>query len=373
MSLLFTPYTLPSPRGGLALANRWVVAPMCQYSAHAGQASDWHGYHWANLLNAGAGMVILEATAVEATGRISPGCLGLWDEATEGALTQHLHRARALAPASAVCIQLSHAGRKASSAAPWDGGTLLSPEQGGWLTQAPSALPHLPNEAAPTALTDDDLDRIEAAFVQAAQRAARIGIDAIELHAAHGYLLHQCLSPLSNQRSDRWGGDWAGRTAYPTRVFKAMRRVFDGALGVRVSATDWVEGGWSLDDTCRWAHTLREAGADFIHVSSGGVSPLQKISVGPLYQVHLARAVRAASGLPTMAVGLITQAAQAEQVLQQGDADLVALARAVLYDPRWGWHAAAALGDSVEAQTQYWRCPPREAAALFRHAQIGMR
>ena len=373
MSLLFTPFTLPSPAGGLTLSNRLVVAPMCQYSAVNGCATDWHLTHWANLLNSGAGLFTLEATAVEPEGRISPGCLGLWDDTTEAALANHLQRARAQAPHVHVCVQLSHAGRKASSAAPWDGGALLSSAEGGWVPSEPSAIPHLPTEPAPHALTESDLARIEAAFVSAAQRAARAGIDAIELHAAHGYLLHQFLSPLANQRTDVWGGSYEARTAYPKRIFKAVRKVFSGPLGVRVSATDWVDGGWTLADTQRLACELRTLGADFIHVSSGGVSPQQVIPVGPGYQVHLAQAVKTVSGLPTMAVGLITQPEQAEAVLQAGQADLVAIARAALYDPRWGWHAAAALGAQLPAQRQYWRSTPREAGNVFAGARIGMR
>lgn len=365
MSLLFTPFSLPSPAGGLTLSNRLVVAPMCQYSAVSGCATDWHLTHWTNMLNSGAGLFTLEATAVEPEGRITPGCLGLWDDTTEAALTNHLRRARALAPPVHVCVQLSHAGRKASSATPWDGGALLSPAEGGWLPSAPSALPHLPTEPAPHELTAGDLLRIEAAFVSAAQRAARAGIDAIELHAAHGYLLHQFLSPLANQRDDVWGGSYEGRTAYPKRILRAVRKVFNGPLGVRVSATDWVDGGWTLADTQRLACELRTLGADFIHVSSGGVSPQQAIPVGPGYQVHLAQAVKGVCNVPIMAVGLITQAEQAESILQAQQADLVAIARAALYDPRWGWHAAAALGAQVPAQRPYWRCPPREAGNLF--------
>ena len=372
-SLLFSSYALPSPAGGLVLPNRIVIAPMCQYAATNGQATDWHQYHWTNLLNSGAGLLILEATAVEPQGRISPGCLGLWDDATEAALTDRLQRARALAPAMPVCMQISHAGRKASSAAPWHGGALLPAEQGGWPTFGPSALPHLPHETPPAALTPDDLDRIEAAFVNTAKRAARAGIDALEIHAAHGYLLHQFLSPLANQRTDGWGGDYAGRTAFPKRVLRAVRGVFDGPVGVRLSATDWVEGGWTLSESEQLSIEMKALGANFVHVSSAGVSPLQKIPVGPLYQVDLAQAVRQASQLPTMAVGLITTAAQAEAVLQQGQADLVALARAFLYDPRWAWHAAAELGASVPAQTPYWRCAPASAGALFQNARIGMR
>jgi NADPH2 dehydrogenase len=373
MSLLFTPFSLPSPRGGLTLPNRIVVAPMCQYSAVNGLAADWHLMHWGNLLNSGAGLVTIEATAVLPEGRISPGCLGLWDDATEAAMTDTLQRARRLAPATAVCIQLSHAGRKASSAAPWDGGKLLSSSEGGWETFGPSALPHLPTEAPPTAMSLEYMAQVREAFVSAAQRAQRIGIDAIELHAAHGYLLHQFLSPLANQRTDAYGGSFENRIRFVMDVFTAVRAAYQGVLGLRLSATDWVDGGWDLEQSTALAHRLKAAGCDFIHVSSGGVSPQQKITLGVGYQVPFARQIRAACGMATMAVGLITEPQQAEDVLQAGDADLVALARAFLYQPRWGWQAAAALGGTVAAKEPYWRCLPREAQAAFGKVSIGMR
>ncbi|MBP8150422.1 MAG: NADH:flavin oxidoreductase/NADH oxidase [Limnohabitans sp.] len=373
MSLLFTPFTFHAPGGPVTLPNRIVIAPMCQYAAVDGLANDWHLAHWASLLNSGAGMLTIEATAVSPEGRISPGCLGLWDDATATALDEHLARASQLAPTMPVCIQLSHAGRKASSAAPWDGGMLIAPDNGGWTTLAPSALPHLPQEPAPQALTRTEIDRIRDDFVHAARRARALGIQAIELHAAHGYLLHQFLSPLSNQRTDAYGGNFDNRIRFPLEVFTAVREVFGGALGMRISATDWVEGGWTVEETAELASLLKQAGAQFVHISSGGVSPLQKIPVGPEYQVHLAKTVKDTSGLTTFAVGLITEPAQAEAVLQRGDADLVALARAFLYQPRWGWEAAAALGGQVKAKEQYWRCLPREAAAIFGDAKIGMR
>ncbi len=373
MSLLFTPFSLPSPRGGLTLPNRIVVAPMCQYSAVNGLAADWHLMHWGNLLNSGAGLVTIEATAVLPEGRISPGCLGLWDDATETAMADTLQRARRLAPATAVCIQLSHAGRKASSAAPWDGGKLLSSSEGGWETFGPSALPHLPTEAPPTAISLEYMAQVREAFVSAAQRAQRIGIDAIELHAAHGYLLHQFLSPLANQRTDAYGGSFENRIRFVLDVFTAVRAAYHGVLGLRLSATDWVDGGWDLEQSTALAHRLKAAGCDFIHVSSGGVSPQQKITLGVGYQVPFARQIRAACGMATMAVGLITEPQQAEAVLQAGDADLVALARAFLYQPRWGWQAAAALGGTVAAKEPYWRCLPREAQAAFGKVSIGMR
>ncbi|MBB1075496.1 NADH:flavin oxidoreductase/NADH oxidase [Rhodoferax sp. 4810] len=373
MSLLFSPLHLPSPRGGITLPNRLVVAPMCQYQAVDGCATDWHLMHWGNLLNSGAAMFTIEATAVLPDGRITPACLGLWDDTTEAALADHLHRARALAPQTAVCLQLAHAGRKASSAVPWQGGQLLSTEQGGWLPVGPSALPHLPNEAPPTEISAAELERIRDAFVTAAQRAQRIGVEAIELHCAHGYLLHQFLSPLANQRSDVYGGAFENRIRFPLEVFQAVRAVYDGVLGMRLSASDWVEGGWDLPQSEVFCQLLKAAGCDFIHVSSAGVSPQQKITLGAGYQVPFAKAIRASSGLVTTAVGLITEPTQAEAILQAGDADLVALARAFLYEPRWGWHAAAALGGTVTANPVYWRCLPREAQAAFGKVSVGMR
>ncbi len=373
MSLLFSPLTLSSPNGGLNLPNRIVVAPMCQYNAHQGEATDWHLMHWGNLLNSGAALFTIEATAVLPEGRITPRCLGLWDERTQAVLASTLHRARRLAPSTAVCIQLAHAGRKASSAVPWEGGQLLSPEREGWETFGPSAKPHLPAEAPPTALNLAQMGEIRDAFVRAAQRAQAMGIDAVELHGAHGYLLHEFLSPLANQRDDDYGGSFDNRIRFPMKVFTAVRAVFKGPLGVRLSASDWVQDGWDGVQSGVLAQRLRAAGCDFIHVSSGGVSPQQKIPLGAGYQVPLARQVRDASGLITTAVGLITEPAQAEAILQAGDADLIALARAFLYQPRWGWQAAVALGGTVEATPAYWRCLPREAQAAFGKVSIGGR
>jgi len=373
MSLLFSPLHLPSKQGGLTLPNRLVVAPMCQYQAVDGCATDWHLMHWGNLLNSGAALFTIEATAVLPEGRITPSCLGLWDDTTEAALADKLHRARQLAPPTAVCIQLAHAGRKASSAVPWAGGQLLSPAQGGWLPQGPSAVPHLPTETPPQALTDQGLKDTVTAFVAAARRAQRIGVDAIELHCAHGYLLHQFLSPLANQRNDAYGGSFENRVRFPLEVFKAVRAAYDGVLGLRLSATDWVEGGWDLPQSVAFSKLLKAAGCDFIHASSAGVSPQQKIPLAAGYQVPFASAIRDATGMVTTAVGLITEPQQAEAIVQAGDADLVALARAFLYQPRWGWHAAAALGGTVDAHPAYWRCLPRQAQAAFGKVAIGQR
>ena len=373
MSLLFTPFTLPSPLGGLTLPNRIVVAPMCQYSAVNGEATDWHLMHWGNLLNSGAALFTIEATAVLPEGRITPSCLGLWDARTEAALANNLHRARKLAPHTAVCIQLAHAGRKASSALPWQGAQLLSPAQGGWQALGPSALPQLPTEPPPTAMTPEHMAQVRDAFVAAAQRADRMGIEAIEIHSAHGYLLHEFLSPIANQRTDEYGGSFENRIRFPLEVFSAVRRAFTGVLGLRISASDWVEGGWDVHQSAEFSKRLKALDCDFIHVSSGGVSPQQKIALGAGYQVPFARQIRAASGLATTAVGLITDPQQAEAILQNGDADLIALARAFLYQPRWGWQAAAALGGEVQANPVYWRCLPREAQAVFGKVSVGMR
>ena len=374
MSHLFSPFTFEAPAGPLTLHNRIVIAPMCQYSSQEGRATDWHLAHWAQLLNSGAGMLTLEATAVSPEARITPGCLGLWDDVTAAALQDMLERARRLAPPMPVCIQLAHAGRKASSEVPWRGGQLIALDQGGWQTWGPSALPHLPQEQAPKALSLSDIAKVKADFAEAARRSAEIGIEAIELHAAHGYLLHQFLSPLANQRQDAYGGSFENRIRLTLEVFDDVRRSFSGALGVRISGTDWVDGGWSIDETVELSRRLKDRGAQFVHISSGGVSPLQKITLGPEYQVPLAKAVRERSGLATFAVGLITDAQQAEAVLARGDADLVALARAFLYNPRWGWSAAAALQAQVQAHPPYWRCLPKEAGPIFGpDARIGMR
>lgn len=355
MSLLFSATQL----GKLTLDNRIVIAPMCQYSAQDGKASAWHRIHLGQLALSGAGLLIIEATAVEAAGRISPGDLGLWDDATETALASVLHDIRQYSD-TPFGIQLGHAGRKASCAAPWLGGNQLSLEQGGWQTVAPSAQAFNPEDRAPVALTKQDLERLKKAFVDSAQRAAKLGIQLIELHAAHGYLLHQFLSPLSNQREDEYGGSLENRLRFPLEVFQAVRRALPDsvAVGVRLSATDWVEGGWDVEQSIVFSQQLESAGSDYVHVSSGGLSPQQKITVGPGYQLPFARDIRKQVKIPVIGVGLITEPKQAEHALQEGDADLIALARAVLYDPRWPWHAAAELGAQAKAPPQYLRSEP---------------
>jgi 2,4-dienoyl-CoA reductase-like NADH-dependent reductase (Old Yellow Enzyme family) len=361
MSTLFSPFKLRS----LDLPNRIVVSPMCQYSAAHGQAGAWHLMHLGGLALSGAGLLVIEATAVEPGGRITPRCLGLWDDATEAALKPSLAAIRAHSKI-AVAIQLAHAGRKGSSRVPWEGGAQIHPPEG-WATHAPSALPNTQRETPPIALDEAGLERVRRAFVEATWRAARLGIDAIEVHGAHGYLLHQFLSPIANTRTDAYGGELKNRMRFPLQVFEAVRGAFpaDKPVGVRVSATDWVTGGWDLTQTIAFAGELRERGADWITASSGGVSPLQRIALGPGYQVPFANSIKEAVGINTIAVGLITDARQAETIVSGGKADFVALARGMLYDPRWGWHAAAQLGGTVNAPPQYWRAPPHQHKDLF--------
>ena len=357
----------------MQLPNRVVVAPMCQYSAVEGEASDWHLMHWGNLLNSGAGLFIIEATAVSPEGRITPYCLGLWDQKTQTALEDKLLRARKLAPKIRVFIQLAHAGRKASSAAPWQGGQILPSESGGWETQAPSAIPQLDGERNPHELNTAEMQVIIKNFVESARRAKTIGIDGIELHAAHGYLLHQFLSPIANQRQDQYGGSLENRMRFVLELFSAVRKEWGGVLGVRLSASDWIENGWSLEESVELTQRLKLLGCDYIHVSSGGISPKQKIQLGPNYQVPFAKEIKQKTGMATMAVGLITEPIQAEEILQNHEADLIALARAFLYKPRWVWEAAAALQGHVSASPQYWRCLPREAQAVFADVKMGQR
>ena len=361
-SHLFQPINL----AGLTLPNRIVIAPMCQYSAEDGDATDWHVVHLGSLALSGAGLLIVEATAVEAEGRITAGDLGLYSESNERALAGVLATIRRHSQIP-VGIQLAHAGRKASSQAPWDGGAQVPVAQGGWRTSAPSAVASQPDYERPAALDAAGLARVRDAFVRAAQRSVWLGFQAIELHAAHGYLLHQFLSPLANQRNDEYGGPLTNRMRFPLEVFEALRATVPAAIpvGVRVSATDWVEHGWDLEQTVTFAAELKARGCDFMDVSSGGISPAQSIPLAPGYQVGFAARVKAETGMPTMAVGLITEAAHAESVLAEGQADMVALARGILYDPRWPWHAAAELGATVAVPKQYRRSAPHGYAKLF--------
>jgi 2,4-dienoyl-CoA reductase-like NADH-dependent reductase (Old Yellow Enzyme family) len=370
MSTLFSPVSL----GPLSLANRIAVAPMCQYTAEDGAATDWHLLHLGHLALSGAAILFTEATAVLPEGRISPADLGLWSATTEAALRPVVAAIRKHSPIK-LAMQLAHAGRKASSAVPWQGGKLIGAADGGWTPLAPSAVPLSAAEPPPTALDAAGLQQVRQAFVATALRAARLGFDAVELHGAHGYLLHEFLSPLTNRREDAYGGSLENRLRFPLEVFSAVREAMpaDRAVGIRVSATDWIAGGWDLEQTLAFAAALKARGCDFIHVSSGGLSQQQQIPVGPNYQVPFAARVKAETGLPTIAVGLITEAEQAEAIVATGQADMVALARAMLYDPRWPWHAAAKLGAQVQAPHQYWRSQPRAQKNLFGDTAMGQR
>ena len=362
MSQLFSPYQL----GGLSLANRIVIAPMCQYSAQDGCATDWHTMHLGHLALSGAGLLIIEATAVEPDGRISPFDVGLWSDETEAALGKALHSARAWSDMP-IAIQLAHAGRKASVAQPWRGGGQLGLDEGGWNVHAPSSVGFETYPRPPRALTTDDIARLCEAFADSARRSVRLGLAAIELHGAHGYLMHQFLSPLSNRREDAYGGSLENRMRFPLEVYDAVRSVVPAGypVGFRISGTDWVEGGWDMEQSLAFAKVIKARGADFIHVSSGGLSAAQAIPLGPSYQVPMARAIKQETGIATIAVGLITEPEQAEAIVGTGEADLIGLARSILYNPRWPWHAAAQLGASIKAPNQYLRSQPRQYSKLF--------
>lgn len=366
MSKLFTPIGM----GSLTMPNRVVIAPMCQYSAEEGRMTSWHMIHLGQLALSGAGLLTVEAAAVSPEGRITYADVGLWDDATEAAMVPVLKAIRQWSDIP-VAIQLAHAGRKASTEKPWLGGAQIPPGQpNGWQTVAPCALPFTPGAHAPEMLDRAGMERIRDAFAEAARRSVRLGFDAIQVHAAHGYLLHQFLSPLSNRREDAYGGSLENRLRFPLEVFEAVKAAVPAGypVSVRVSGTDWVDAGWDIGQTIAFARELQARGCAAIDVSSGGLDPRQAIPLAPGYQVPLARAVKAAVEMPVMAVGLVTDFDHAESIVATGDADMVALARGMLYDPRWPWHAAAHLGAQVRAAPQYLRCEPRIHRALFQHA-----
>jgi 2,4-dienoyl-CoA reductase-like NADH-dependent reductase (Old Yellow Enzyme family) len=355
----------PLKIGNLNLRNRIIIAPMCQYSAVDGCMTDWHLIHLGNLALSGAALLTIEATAVLPEGRITWADVGLYDDATVAAITRTLESIRRWSDMP-VAIQLSHAGRKASTEVPWKGGAQIAvSDPHGWQTVAPSPVPFEDGRSAPVELSRDRMIAIRDAFAAAARRAARLGIDAVQVHGAHGYLLHEFLSPLSNQRCDEYGGTLENRMRFPLEVFDAVRGAFpsERPVTMRVSGTDWVDGGWDIEQAVAFAQALEARGCGAIHVSSGGLHPGQSIPTGPGYQVPLARRVKAATKMPVIAVGLITDYDQAESIVGTGDADLIALARGILYDPRWPWHAGAHLGANVKAPPQYLRSQP----AAFRH------
>ena len=354
-SKLFTPIQL----GGVTLPNRIAVSPMCQYSADDGCMSDWHLMHLGSLAASGVGLLMIEATGVTREGRISHGCTGLYSEHNEAAMKRVVDACRRIAR-SPIGVQLAHAGRKASAGFPWHGGKALGPGESPWVTVAPSALAFGEGWHVPHELTEGELRGLVDAFAAAAERARRIGLEVAELHSAHGYLMHQFLSPLSNRRADRYGGSRENRMRFPLEVARALREAWprERALGARITGADWIEGGVTPEDAIAYARELKAIGFDYVCVSSGGLSPAARIKVEPGYQVPFAEKVKKAVPIAVRAVGMIADPEQAEAIVASGKADMVALARAFLDDPRWVWHAAERLGAKVEYPPQYARSHP---------------
>ncbi len=363
-SALFSPTRL----AGLELANRIVVSPMCQYSADDGVASDWHLNHLGMLANSGAGMVVVEATGVERRGRITHGCLGIYSDDCEAALARVVAHCRRYGAAK-LGIQLAHAGRKASASRPWEGSRALVAGEDPWETIAPSAIPFGPNWHVPREMAAADMERVRDAFVGAARRAVRIGFDAIELHAAHGYLIHSFVSPISNTRSDGYGGSLEARMRFPLEIAEAVRAVVPRAtpLGARITGADWIDGGLTAEDAVTFAKALKAAGLDFVCISSGGVSTDSRPPQTASLNAPLAEKVKREAGIATRVVGLISTPKQAEAIVTDGKADMVALARAFLDNPHWSWHAAQSLGAEVPRPPQYQRAAPKVwPAAAYR-------
>ncbi len=352
--MLFTPLQLREVR----LPNRIAVSPMCQYSAEEGRANDWHLVHLGSRAVGGAGLVVFEATAVEPRGRISPADLGLWEDGQVEPLARVVRFVEA--QGAVACLQLAHAGRKGSTRAPWDEGGPLREDQGGWKVVGPSAIPFAPGHPVPEALDAAGVAAVVRAFADAARRAHAAGFRALEVHAAHGYLLHQFLSPLSNQRKDAHGGSFENRSRLAREVVTAVRAVWPERhpLLVRISASDWSEGGWGVEEAVRLCRSFRELGVDLVDTSSGGLVATARMPVGPGYQTAFAERIRREAGIPTGAVGMITAPEQADHVLRTGQADVVLLARELLRDPYWPLHAAARLGGEVRWPKQYLRARP---------------
>ncbi|HET9028752.1 MAG TPA: NADH:flavin oxidoreductase/NADH oxidase [Candidatus Aquilonibacter sp.] len=350
MSLLFSPITLR----GMEFENRVVVSPMCQYSSIDGNANDWHVVNLGHYALSGPSLAFFEATAVSPEARITDRDLGLYSDANQDAMARVVAFMREWTKTK-VGVQLAHAGRKASTLPPWEGGNAAHGDRA-YQTVAPSAIPYLPDWHTPLALDDAGIEKVKRDFVEAARRCTALGIDVIELHFAHGYLGHQFLSPLTNHRDDRYGGTLENRMRFPLELFAAVREVWnDRPLGVRISATDWAEGGWDVSQSITLVNRLKESGCDFVDVSSGGLVAHQKITVGPGYQVPFAAEIKRATGVPTMSVGMITNPAQAETILRDGDADFIELARGFIRNPNWTWDAADALGGEPFVPPQYLR------------------
>ena len=354
-SKLFTPFSI----GKLELQNRITIAPMCQYSAINGSMTDWHLMHLGTLALSGASMLVIEATGIASEGRITPNCTGLYSDDNESAMTRVVKFVRGISPIP-IGIQLAHAGRKASAQRPWEGRGALDPKDPkAWPTVAPSAIPLATGWPAPKALDRAGMDAVREAFVQAARRAARLGLDFIELHSTHGYLLSEFLSPLSNRRDDDYGGTLESRMRFPLEVARAMRAVWEKPLGAKISGSDFAPGGSTPDDAVVYARELKKVGFDYVTVSGGGVVLDAKVPVSPGYQVPFAEKVKRETGIVTGAVGLISDPRQAEEIVSSGKADFVSLARAMLFNPRWPQHAAVALGGAAKYAPQYERCAPK--------------
>ncbi len=353
---LFTPVTI----GNRTLSNRITVAPMCQYSAINGSMTDWHIMHLGSLAISGASMLVIEMTGVTPAGHITPYCVGLYSDDNEVAMKRVVNYVRGISPI-VLGVQLAHAGRKGSAHRPWEGHGFLKPEEGAWQTEAPSAVPLAAGWPVPHAMTKADMQQLVQAFVQAAQRAARIGLDFIEIHSTHGYLLSEFLSPLSNKRTDEYGGSLENRMRFPLEVFRAVRAVFpaERAMGAKISGSDFVDGGWTTDDAVAYASVLKAEGCAYVTVSGGGVVLDAKIPVGPGYQVPFAERVKKEAGITTGAVGMITDPQQAEAIIANGQADFISLARVMLFNPRWPQHAAVSLGVEVPYAPQYERAAPK--------------
>jgi 2,4-dienoyl-CoA reductase-like NADH-dependent reductase (Old Yellow Enzyme family) len=355
-SALFSPIKLAD----LTLPNRIVVSPMCQYSADDGVGNDWHLTHLGTMANSGAGMLVIEATHVERRGRITHGCLGLYSNDCEAALVRIVNHCRRIGNAK-LGIQLAHAGRKASAQRPWEGAKALGEVEDPWPTIAPSAIPFGPGWHTPRAMTEEDMARVAVAFTDAAKRALRAGVDAVELHFAHGYLLHSFLSPLSNTRNDAFGGSFEGRMKFPLEVVRSVRAVVPRymPLGARITGTDWVAGGLTPDDAVATAKALEAAGLDYLDISSAVITPDSRWPNDPGFNVPIAERVKRECGIPVRVVGMIVGAKQAEDIIAAGKADMVSMGRAFLDDPHWAWHAAQTLGADVARPPQYARAAPK--------------
>jgi 2,4-dienoyl-CoA reductase-like NADH-dependent reductase (Old Yellow Enzyme family) len=355
-SKLFSHFQL----GPIDLSNRIVVSPMCQYMAEEGQANDWHLMHYGSLSIGAGGLLIFEATHISPQGRISHGCLGLYDEETERALERVVTFCRNHGQ-SKLGIQLAHAGRKGSAKTPMMGGAALQAGESPWETIAPSALAFTDGWHVPKMMGTDDLARVKTEFVDAAKRAVNLGFDVIEIHAAHGYLLNQFTSPLSNQRTDSYGGsNLSNRLKYPLEVFDAVKSVVPDhvAVGARISGSDWVEGGLNPEEMIAFAKELQIIGCDFVDVTSGQLDSRQQIEFAPGFNLPFSKRVKSDTSMAAMGVGMITTPAQAEEAITSGAADLVAIARAAMDDPRWSWRAAQELGVDITYAPNYQRCHP---------------